>query len=212
MKPGRIWISLVACILGATCHAQQKMDGTLGGLLKAYVKMVDDACPGRAAEVEKAKGMGDVGAIIVTQQMYKTLCVCHAAKTRALLASLPAERLAAPAEGANSLEAVAGPGVRTPCAGEQVHAMFEGKTCDGFKSTDIRVGTQEAEFCACMSGKLAGWPDPEIAAMMLDLGTYNMQFRAAKQRNAPRPTRPVLVDRYIQSLTKCGGGLEFEDP
>jgi hypothetical protein len=47
--------------------------------------------------------------------------------------------------------------------------------------------------------------------MMLDLGAYNMQFRSAKQRNAPRPIRPVLVDRYIQSLTKCGGGLEFQD-
>jgi hypothetical protein len=211
MKPGRVWISLIACALGATCHAQQKMDGTLGGLLKAYLKMVDDACPGRAAEVEKARAMGDVGAIVVTRQMYQTLCVCHAAKTRALLDSLPPERLAAPSEGANSLEAVAGPGVRTPCAGEQAHAMYQGKTCDGFKSTNIRGGTQEPEFCDCMSGKLAGWADHEIAGMMLDLGAYNMQFRSAKQRNAPRPIRPVLVDRYIQSLTKCGGGLEFQD-
>jgi hypothetical protein len=211
MKAGRVWISLVACFLGATCHAQQKTDGTLGGLLKAYLKVVDDACPRRAADVDKAKAMGDVGAIVVTRQFYQTLCVCQAAKTRALLDSLPAERLQAPAEGANSLEAVAGPGIRTPCAGEQLDAMFEGKTCDGFKSTDIRSGTQEAAYCSCMSVELADWTDQEIAAMLPGLGTYNMQFRAAKQSNGPRPIRPPLVDRYIQSLTKCGGGLEFQD-
>jgi hypothetical protein len=211
MKADRVWISLVACVLGATCHAQKKTDGTLGGLLNAYLKMVDDACPRRAADVDKAKAMGEVGAIVVTRQMYQTLCVCHAAKTRALLDSLPAERLRAPAEGANSLEAVAGAGVRTPCAGEQLDAMFEGKTCDGFQSTDIRSGTQEAAFCTCMSEEMADWPDQDAATMLLALGTYNMQFRAAKQRNGPRPTRPVLVNRYIQSLTKCGGGLEFQD-
>lgn len=41
------------CLLGAACHARQKMDGTVGGLLNAYLKMVNDARPACSVLVDR---------------------------------------------------------------------------------------------------------------------------------------------------------------
>jgi hypothetical protein len=212
MKIRSIWFASLALSFGVASQAQLKVpDGTLGGMLNAYVAMLDQSCPGRAKALEEAKATKDIGATVVLGEIYQTMCVCHPQKTRALLTSLPASRLAAPARGENQFDTVAVPGIREPCAGEQLHRMYEGSSCNGFKSTDVRQGTKEPAFCACMKGEMADWRDTEASSMMQDLGLYSMKMRAAKTSNGPKPDRSPLVKLFIDSLEKCGGGEEFKD-
>jgi hypothetical protein len=207
----RIGIALLAWCCGASCPAQEKVEGTVGGMLNGYLNLLAKSCPKHAAAVEDAKASGDIGAMVVTRQMYQTMCVCHPAKTRTLLASLPKETLAAKAEGENAFLVFATPGIQDPCVGEQLHSMFEGKTCDGFKSTDIQKGTSEPEYCACMKREVADISDTEAARLFRELSQYNARYRAAKTNNLPRPEAMPRVDRYITTLKKCGGGGEFID-
>jgi hypothetical protein len=212
LKIRSIWFASLALSFGAACQAQLKPpDGTLGGMLNGYLAMLGQQCPARAKELEQAKAKKDIGATVALGGLYQTMCVCHPLKTRALLTSLPASRLAAPARDENQFDTVAVPGIMEPCAGEQLHQMYEGSRCDGFKSTDIRNGTTEAAFCACMKGEMADWRDVEAASLMRDLGPYNAKLRASKTSKGPKPDRSALVRLFIDSLHKCGGGEEFKD-
>jgi len=207
----RIVIALFACCISAAGLAQEKIDGTLGGMLNGYVTMLGKDCPRYADALADARAKNDVGGMVVTGQLYQTMCVCHPAKARALLQSLPKERLAAEAAGPNSFAAVAEPGIQTPCWAEQFHGMFEGKTCAGFKSTDIRTGTSEAAYCACMKKEVADWPDADTGLLFRQMGPYNAQLLAAKTNKTPKPQRTPVLHRYITSLNRCGGGGEFMD-
>jgi hypothetical protein len=209
MGNSRLWVAVIAGLLSIACQAQEAAQGTLGGMLNAYARMLENQCPARATELADARAKGDVGAMLSLGQLYQVLCVCHQEKVRSLLKSLPSARLAAPARGENDFQAVAIPAIQEPCAGEQVKRMFDGKTCDGFRMTDIRTGIDEAAFCGCMNREMDPWPDTDIANMQRALGAYTASFRAAKSNKTAAPERAPLVDKYIRSLSQCGGGDEF---
>ena len=211
MTSSRWWVAMIAGALSIACQAQQAEDGTLGGMLNAYVNLLEKQCPARANDLANARAKGDVGATVMLGQLYQIMCVCHPDKARGLLKSLPSARLAAPARGANDFQKVAIPGIQEPCAGEQVDRMFDGKTCDGFKMTNIREGTGEAGFCGCMKREMTPWSETDIANMQRALGAYTAALRAAKTNKATAPERAPLVDKYIRSLNHCGGGGEFGD-
>ncbi|MEO8016653.1 MAG: hypothetical protein ABI769_02470 [Pseudomonadota bacterium] len=210
-KAHRTPIALLGLCLSMACHSQQKIEGTLNGMLTRYSEMLAHNCPKYVAAFTQAKAMGDIGGIVVTGQVHQTMCVCQPAKIRGLLKSLSAAKLSAPIKSENDFLDVARPGILEPCVGEQMRLMFEGETCDGFKSTDIQTGTAEAAYCGCMKKEVSDWSDAEAAAVFQQIGAYNTSFRTAKSNRTPRPKRTLLVDRYIGSLTRCGGGGEFKD-
>ncbi len=209
-RMSRSLIAVLAICFSNSSHPQWR-DDSLGGMLNNYVRMLAEQCPQHAAAMADAKAKGDTGVIIVTRQMYQTMCVCHPAKARELLESLPKAALSAQAIGDNEFKVHATPAIQQACWKEPLEQMYAGEGCDGYWSTDMQKGVKQAEFCSCMKEAVEGWQGAEVGAVFAAMGPYNSRFRWAKANKTAFPLRPPQLNRYIGSLTRCGGGEEFRE-
>ena len=211
LTSGLVFTVLGLSLSGAAGAETAKSPTNLGEMLNAYITLLEGQCKTMGASAAGKTGE-EAEKAAVANQLQKTMCECHPRKTRALLATLPREKLAQSVLFDDKVFlSVAVPGIQEPCAGEQLRSMFESQNCRDMKVMGDKPPAEIDKYCACMRGAVLEYTDAEAAAIGLEFSTYIPAMAESKKKSTPRPSRSPLLSRFVGTMEKCGGAGELSE-
>jgi len=211
LTSGLVLLALGLGLAGPAGAEAAKSPTNLGEMLNAYITLLEGQCKDMGASTAGKTGE-EAGKAAIANQLQRTMCECHPRKTRALLATLPKEKLAQSVLFDDKVFlSVAVPGIQEPCAGEQLRSMFAGQGCQDMKAMGDRSPAEIDKYCTCMNGAVLEYTDAEAAAIGLEFSTYIPALAESKKKSTPRPTRSPLLSRFVGTMEKCGGAGELSE-
>jgi len=91
------------------------------------------------------------------------------------------------------------PAAMNPCVGAQLRSTYGSGCAERFG----RFTSKSANFCSCMSRKLAEVPDAEIADVGKASADYLPAVAEAKKRGQPAPEKPAALQAFGASSPRA---------